>query len=83
VIERDRDTGATADAVLRALRKTHQVRQFRDEPVTDDALNAILDVARWSGSAANRQPWTFIVIHDPVGVGNPDSITRRRDGTRG
>jgi nitroreductase len=32
--------------------------------VTEADLNAILDVARWSGSAANRQPWTFIVIHD-------------------
>jgi nitroreductase len=32
--------------------------------VNDSDLRAILDVARWSGSAANRQPWTFIVIHD-------------------
>ena len=32
--------------------------------MTDSDLRAILDVARSSGSAANRQPWTFIVIHD-------------------
>lgn len=34
--------------------------------MNDSDLRSILDVARWSGSAANRQPWTFIVIHDPA-----------------
>ena len=57
-------TRATADPVLRALRRTRQVRQFTDEPVTETDLNAILEVARWSGSSMNRQPWTFIVIRD-------------------
>ncbi len=55
---------AIADPVLRALRRTRQVRQFTDEPVTDTDLNAILEVARWTGSSTNRQPWTFIVIRD-------------------
>ena len=62
--ERKAATGPSPDAVLRALRRTHQVRQFTTEPVTETDLNAVLDVARWSGSAANRQPWTFIVIRD-------------------
>lgn len=33
---------ATADPVLRALRRTRQVRQFTDEPVTETDLSAIL-----------------------------------------
>ncbi len=53
---------SAADVVLTALRRTRQVRQFTDEPVSDDDLHAILDVARWSGSSKNRQPWTFIVV---------------------
>jgi nitroreductase len=52
------------DSVLRALRRTRQVRQFTDEPVTETDLTAILEVARWTGSSTNRQPWTFIVIRD-------------------
>ena len=48
-------------ALLRSLRA---VRQFRPEPVPDQAVADILDVARWSGSAKNSQPWEFIVIHD-------------------
>jgi nitroreductase len=57
-------TLVTADPILRALRRTRQVREFTDEPVTETDLRAILEVARWSGSSMNRQPWTFIVIRD-------------------
>jgi nitroreductase len=56
--------GTITESVLRALRKTRQVRQFTSEPVTDSDLHEILEVARWSGSSINRQPWTFIVIRD-------------------
>ena len=57
-------TRATSDLILRALRRTRQVRQFTDEPVTETDLSAILNVARWSGSSMNGQPWTFIIIRD-------------------
>lgn len=49
---------------LQALRHTRQVRQFTDEPLSDDQLTAILEQARWTGSAVNRQPWTFVVVRD-------------------
>ena len=52
-----------ADA-LRPLRRTRQVRQFTDEPVDPARLDAIADVARWTGSASNSQPWRFIVVTD-------------------
>jgi nitroreductase len=52
-----------ADA-LRPLRRTRQVRQFTDEPVDAAQLDAIADVARWTGSASNSQPWRFIVVTD-------------------
>ena len=55
---------AQAEAVLRALRRTRQIRDFRPDPVPDELLDELLEVARWSGSAMNRQPWTFIVIRD-------------------
>lgn len=57
-------TRATADPILRALRRTRQVRQFTDEPVAESDLSAILSVARWSGSSMNLQQWTFIVVRD-------------------
>ena len=49
---------------LRPLRRTRQYREFTAEPVDRADLDAIAEVARWSGSSANSQPWRFIVITD-------------------
>jgi len=46
------------------LRRLRAIRQFRPDPVPDQAVVAILAVARWSGSASNRQPWELIVIRN-------------------
>jgi nitroreductase len=54
----------TAKTVLTELRRTRQVRQFSAELVSNSDLQAILEVARWSGSSMNRQPWTFIVVRE-------------------
>jgi nitroreductase len=48
-------------ALLRGLRA---VRQFRAGALPQEAVDAILDVARWSGSASNRQHWEFVVIRE-------------------
>jgi nitroreductase len=48
--------------LLRPLRRTRQVREFTGEAVGREALDAIADVARWTGSSRNTQPWRFIVI---------------------
>jgi nitroreductase len=48
--------------VVRPLIRTRQVREFTDEPLTDEELHAITEVARWSGSSTNNQPWRFMVV---------------------
>jgi len=48
----------------RSLMRVRQIREFSDVPPTDDELAAIADVARWSGSSTNSQPWRFIVTRD-------------------
>ncbi len=50
--------------IVRPLRQTRQYREFTGEPVDKAALDALADVARWSGSSRNNQPWRFIVITD-------------------
>jgi nitroreductase len=50
--------------LLRPLRRTRQVREFTPEPVDRAFLDAIADVARWSGSSRNTQPWRFIIVTD-------------------
>jgi nitroreductase len=55
----------TATDALNAIRHVRQLRAYTDEPVDPAALDEILEIARWSGSSANTQPWRFIVIDDP------------------
>jgi nitroreductase len=52
--------------ILRRLRRIHQTRDYADTPVTPEQLQAILDVARWTGSARNVQPWELLVVDDPA-----------------
>ena len=47
------------------LRATRQIREYTDEPVSEADLAELLEVARWSGSSQNTQPWHFLVLTDP------------------
>ncbi len=49
---------------IQFLRGLRQIRQLSPEPVPEAALRDILEVARWTGSARNIQPWELIVIRD-------------------
>lgn len=41
------------------------MRAYEKRPIARTDLDAILEAARWTGSAKNRQDWSFIVIQDP------------------
>ena len=41
------------------------IRDYRDEPISVDDMNAILEAARWTGSSKNLQNWSFVVVDDP------------------
>lgn len=47
------------------LHSTGAVRRFTDQPVSDEIVRAILDVARFAPSGGNRQPWRVIVVREP------------------
>ena len=47
-----------------ALLKLRAVRELLPDPIPEDAMDDILEVARWTGSSRNRQPWDVIVITD-------------------
>ncbi|GAA2807344.1 nitroreductase family protein [Saccharopolyspora taberi] len=49
---------------LQPLRSLRATRWFTGDDVTDDVLRRILDTARWTGSARNRQPWRFHTVRD-------------------
>ena len=47
-----------------ALRARRNVRQFIEQPVSDVALDRILDAGRRAPSAGNWQPWDFVLVTD-------------------
>jgi nitroreductase len=51
--------------VLDVIRNRGSIRRYKDKPIPEDQLSKILEAARLAQSAANRQPWQFIVVTDP------------------
>lgn len=47
-----------------AIRSKRAVRLFREEPVPEELLFAILDAGRRSQSSKNTQPWQFVVVRE-------------------
>ena len=50
--------------VTREIRNVRQARLYKPDPVPADVLDELLEIARWTGSSRNTQPWEFIVITD-------------------
>lgn len=51
--------------LLTALRDLRQSRRFLPTPVAQADLEQLLEVARWTGSAKNTQPWHLVVVTSP------------------
>ena len=55
---------SSSSNVPELIRTVRQARQYAPDPVPDDVVDTLLEVARWTGSSRNSQPWHFIVITD-------------------
>lgn len=53
-----------AAEAVEEIRKVRQARLFDAKPVPERVLNQLLEVARWTGSSRNSQPWHFVVVTD-------------------
>ena len=50
---------------LQTISDRRSIRRYRREPIPDQHLKQILEAGRQAPSAANRQPWHFVVIGEP------------------
>lgn len=50
--------------VATAIRQRRSIRSYREVDVEEDKLKKVLEAARLSPSASNRQEWKFIIIKD-------------------
>ena len=51
--------------VFEAIKTRRSIREYQEKPVEQEKLSKVLEAARLSPSAANKQPWKFIVVTDP------------------
>jgi nitroreductase len=52
------------ETLRRLAVERRSVRRFRNDPVSREDIERVLDVARLAPSAANSQPWEFVVVED-------------------
>ena len=50
--------------VFDAVQKRKSTRAYEPTPIPEDVMNRVLEAARLSPSAVNRQPWLFILVTD-------------------
>ncbi len=50
--------------ITQEIRNVRQTRQYTSGAVSDDTITELLEIARWTGSSRNTQPWHFIAITD-------------------
>ena len=57
-------SGASGMDALTAIRTRRSVREYTDEPVSDQDIEVLLRAAMAAPSANNTQPWAYVVIKD-------------------
>lgn len=55
----------SSDELLAFLRRLRAVKEYKSEPVSQETIEAILEVGRWTGTGANRQLTQVLVVRDP------------------
>jgi nitroreductase len=52
------------ESFLELVKKRRSIRRFKPELVPPEAIENMLEAARWAMSGANAQPWEFVVVTD-------------------
>ena len=62
------------DFVWTTFRNRRSVRKFKPDPIPDEQITVMLDMAKTAPTSGNQQPWKFLVMRDAK------SIAALRDG---
>jgi nitroreductase len=52
------------EQLLELVKKRRSIRRFMPDPVPDELIDKIIEVARWAPSGFNMQPWEYVVVTD-------------------
>jgi nitroreductase len=60
------ETYNLVEATMKVIQDRRSIREYTDEPVSDQDLDMILESARLAPSGENAQPWRFVIVKDPA-----------------
>ncbi len=52
------------DSLLELVKARRSIRRIKPDPIPDEYIEKIIEIARWAPSGFNTQPWEFIVVKD-------------------
>lgn len=52
--------------MIKEIELRRSIRKYKDIPISQEALNGILEAGRFAPSGNNFQPWKFLVVTDKV-----------------
>jgi nitroreductase len=58
------ETYSLVDATMKVIQDRRSIRNFTDEPVSEQDLDMLMEAARQAPSGENAQPWRFIIVKD-------------------
>ena len=58
------ETYTLAEATMKVIQDRRSVREWTDEPISEQDLAMILEAGRQAPSGENAQPWRFIIVRD-------------------
>ena len=53
------------DNLLDLVKRRRIIRRFKPDPIPDERIEQMIEVARWAPSGFNMQPWEFVVVKKP------------------
>jgi nitroreductase len=54
-----------AEITMKVIQDRRSIREYTEEPVSEEDLKMILEAARQAPSGENAQPWRFVIVKDP------------------
>ena len=58
------ETYSLVDATMKVIQDRRSIRNFTEEPVSEQDLDMLMEAARQAPSGENAQPWRFIIVKD-------------------
>ncbi len=62
--------------LLELIKSRRSIRKFKQQPISEEFIQQILEAARWAPSGLNNQPWRFIIIKDKKSIEELSQFTK-------